>query len=291
MSGALDQVTADTAMPMSRAFSAWLALREAADAAARAPELIGQVRRHLAGASRVEIHDLGCGTGSMARWLAPQLPGPQHWIMYDRDADLLEQATIDMPGKAADGAPVTVETRQRDITCLTAGDLVGADLVTASALLDMLTVEEVERIVAACVGAGSPALLTISVVGRVTLTPADPLDAQITAAFNDHQRRTTGGRDLLGPDAVDATVDAFTRRGVATVIRPSPWRLGADDADLVSEWFAGWLAAACEQQPELAGPAIPYADRRLAEVAEGRLEVAVHHQDLLALCGLIRRQP
>jgi hypothetical protein len=25
------------------------------------------------------IHDLGCGTGAMGRWLAPVLPGPQHW--------------------------------------------------------------------------------------------------------------------------------------------------------------------------------------------------------------------
>lgn len=285
MNGATAEATVDTATPMPRVSSTWLGLREAADAAARAAELVGPVRRHLAGASRVVIHDLGCGTGSMARWLAPQLPGRQHWIMCDRDGDLLEQVAIEMPGRAADGAPVTVETRQCDITRLTADDFAGASLVTASALLDMLTVEEVERIVAACVGAGCPALLTISVVGRVDLTPADPLDAQIAAAFNAHQRRTTGGRNLLGPDAVDATVDAFARRGVATMVRPSAWRLGAGDADLVSEWFAGWLGAACEQQPELAGPANSYAHRRLAEAAEGRLEVAVQHHDLLAICA------
>jgi hypothetical protein len=328
---------------MPRVSSTWLGLRESTDAAARAAELVGLVRAHLAGASpnvrppghsaarrtdRV-IHDLGCGTGSMGRWLAPQLPGRQHWILYDRDADLLEQAGAEMVDRAADGAPVTVETRQRDITRLTADDLDGAGLVTASALLDMLTVEEIERIAAACVGAGCPALLTISVVGRVDLTPAEPLDAQIAAAFNAHQRRTVGGRRLLGPDAVDATVDAFTRRGAATVLRPSPWRLGVDtfggadqrgdgggaeqrddgggadqrgdgggaeqlddvggadqrdDVDLMSEWFVGWLAAACEQRPELAGPAAAYAHRRLAQVAEGQLGVVVHHHDLLARC-------
>src|SRR5262250_2634007 len=110
---------------------AWLALREAADAAARAPELVERVRRHLAarphaarlhaGRLRLDIHDLGSGTGSMGRWLAPQLPGPQHWIMYDRDADLLAQATVGFTGvAAAEGAPVTAETRRRDITRLTA---------------------------------------------------------------------------------------------------------------------------------------------------------------------------
>jgi trans-aconitate methyltransferase len=283
MSAAPELAVVDTAVP--RVSSTWLGLREAADAAARAAELVDPVRRHLAGSSRVVIHDLGCGTGSMARWLAPQLPGRQHWILCDRDEDLLEQAAVDMPGQAADGAPVTVETRQCDITRLTAADFAGAGLVTASALLDMLTVEEVERIVAACVGAGSPALLTISVIGRVNLTPADPLDAQIAAAFNAHQRRTTGGRRLLGPDAVAATLDAFARRGASTTVRPSAWRLGADDADLVSEWFAGWLAAACEQRPELAGPAEAYGRRRLAAAAEGRLEVVVGHHDLLAICA------
>jgi Methyltransferase domain len=267
-----------------RVSAAWLGLREAADAAARAPELVAPVRRHLAAFPRAVIHDLGAGTGAMGRWLAPQLPGPQHWIMYDRDADLLERATADMIDTAADGAPVTVETRQRDITRLTADDLDGACLVTASALLDMLTAEEVERIVAACAGAGCPALLTISVTGRVELTPPDPLDADIAEAFNAHQRRTIGGRSLLGPDAVDATVEAFARRGASVLVRSSPWRLGADQAELMSEWFRGWMAAACEQRPELARPVAAYARRRLADAVAGQLGVVVHHNDLLASC-------
>jgi trans-aconitate methyltransferase len=266
---------------MPRVTPEWLRLREAADAAARSPELVEPVRRHLAASPRLVIHDLGSGTGSMGRWLAPRLPGPQHWVMYDRDADLLAQATA---GAAADGAPVTVEARQRDITRLTAADLHGASLITASALLDMLTADEVERVVAACVDAGCPALLTISVIGRVELIPTDPLDAAIAEAFNAHQRRTTDGRSLLGPDAVDACVDAFRRHGVSVLIRSSPWRLGADQADLASEWFSGWLAAACEQQPELARAAA-YASRRRADATAGRLGVVVHHHDLLAGCA------
>jgi hypothetical protein len=264
---------------MTRVSAGWLALREAADAAARAEELVEPVRRHLSAAPRAVIHDLGTGTGSMGRWLAPRLPGPQHWVMYDRDADLLRHAEA---GMAPLAGRVSVETRERDITRLTAADLAGAGLVTASALLDMLTGEEVTRVVAACAGAGCPALLTISVTGRVELTPADPLDVEIDAAFNAHQRRTTGDRRLLGPDAVDATIGAFERHGVGVLARSSPWRLGADRAALAAEWFTGWVAAACEQRPELAGPAEGYARRRLAEAAEGRLGVVVEHTDLLA---------
>jgi SAM-dependent methyltransferase len=268
---------------MTRAFVDWLTLREAADAAARAPELVEPIRQRLADNSRLVIHDLGSGTGSMARWLAPRLPGPQHWVLYDRDAALLARATAE-PIAASDGTPVTVETRQRDITRLTADDLDGASLITASALLDMLTADEVERVVAACVGAGCPVLLTISVIGRVELTPPDPLDATIAEAFNAHQRRTTGGRALLGPDAVDACVEALRRRGVDVLVRSSPWRLGADQADLAAEWLHGWLAAACEQRPELTDRAASYTARRLADAAAGRLGVVVGHHDLLAGC-------
>ncbi|HEX2774722.1 MAG TPA: class I SAM-dependent methyltransferase [Micromonosporaceae bacterium] len=268
-----------------RVSAAWLRLREPADAGARARELVEPVHRHLAGARRTVIHDLGTGIGSMGRWLAPQLPGAQHWIMYDRDPDLLERVCAEMVDASPHGEPVTMETRRCDITRLTAADLDGASLVTASALLDMLTADEVERVVAACAGAGCPALLMLSVTGRVELTPPDPLDVEIAEAFANHQRRTVGGRTLLGPDAVDATVAAFTRRGVAVRVRSSPWRLGAEHGDLASEWLTGWLAAACEQRPELAGPAAGYARRRLAEAAAGRLGVMVQHQDLLAGCA------
>jgi hypothetical protein len=198
--------------------------------------------------------------------------------MYDRDADLLARL-------CAASASVTVEARQRDITRLADGDLDGAGLVTASALLDMLTAEEVGRVVAACAGAGCPALLTVSVTGQVELTPPDPLDAEIAEAFNAHQRRTVGGRSLLGPDAVGATVEAFERRGASVLVRPSPWRLGGtDQAALMCVWFQGWVAAACEQRPELAGPAAEYARLRLADATAGRLGVVVHHNDLLAGC-------
>lgn len=250
---------------MTRVSPEWLALREPADAAARSTALVESL--HLSGP--VVVHDLGCGTGSMARWLAPRLPGPQHWVLYDRDEDLLKLAVDAVPG--------TVEVHQHDITRLTPHDLDGASLVTASALLDMFTLDEVERVVAACAGAGAPALFTISVIGRVELDPVDPFDAEVMAAFNAHQRR----RCLLGPDAVEATVAAFRRHGYDVQVADSPWVLGPDEAALTAEWFEGWLGAAVEQRPELAGPAEAYGRRRRVQAAAGRLRTVVHHTDLL----------
>lgn len=265
-----------------RAGADWLALREPADAAARSIELVELLRPQLPARS-LTIHDLGCGTGSMARWLAVRLPGPQHWVLHDRDAELLARAGTGVPRAAEDGSAVTAETRRDDISRLGPDPLRGAALVTASALLDMLTEPELERLVETCTSAGCPVLITLSVVGRVELEPADRLDERVMAAFNAHQRRDRGDGPLLGPDASSFAVAALERRGLDVTVRPSPWRLGADQGALAAEWFTGWLDAAVEQDPALLEATGDYGRRRLAEAAEGRLRVTVHHEDLLAV--------
>ncbi|MEA2167366.1 MAG: hypothetical protein QOF76_666, partial [Solirubrobacteraceae bacterium] len=244
----------------------WLMLREPADAAARSGELAAIVARRVRPAV---VHDLGGGTGAMGRWLAPRLPGRQHWVVHDRDAALLERALADPPGNA------TVEVRQADLARLTPTDLAGADLVVASALLDMLTAGELTALLASA--AGRPMLVALTVVGRVALVPQEPLDARVGTAFNAHQRRR------LGPDAVPVALRTLANTGAEVLVRPSPWCLGAAQAGLSAEWFDGWVAAAVEQAPELARPADAYRERRLAQAAAGTLEVSVGHVDILVL--------
>jgi len=250
---------------MTRVSAHWLALREPADAAAHADDLV----QRLPASSPHVIHDLGCGTGAMGRWLAPRLPGAQHWVLHDRDPDLLRVAGL------PDG--VTFETRQSDVTRLRPDDLACATLITASALLDMLTEQELVRLVDSCAGAGCPVLLTLTVAGRVELTPPEPLDRHVETAFNDHRRGAA-----LGPDAVAVAVSAFARRGMEVLVRPSPWRLGHEHAELIAEWFAGWVRAACEEDARLTAEADAYTRRRLAQAGAGRLSVTVDHADVLA---------
>ncbi|WP_405867423.1 MULTISPECIES: class I SAM-dependent methyltransferase [unclassified Streptomyces] len=260
----------------------WLELREPADAAARAHDLLDPLRIRLAnlpGKAGLAIHDLGCGTGSMGRWLAPRLDGAQHWILHDRDPYLLHFAAVASPRSAADGSGVTVETRRGDVARLTPDALAGASLVTASALLDVLTREEIATLADACTGAGCPALLTLSVAGRVDLTPSDPMDEEITEAFNAHQRRD----GLLGPDAITVACEEFSERGATVRVNPSPWRLGPDEAALTAQWLRGWVGAAVEERPELKARAERYLQERLAACEAGELHVTVHHSDLLAL--------
>lgn len=268
---------------MSRVSPGWLDLRESADAEARSRTLVAHLRRRLGAPERHVVHDLACGGGAMGRWLAPLLPGPQHWILHDRDACLLALAEARPPGPAADGAPVTAETRRSDVTLLDADDLADASLVTASALLDLLTEDELPGLVEACASAGCPVLVTLSVTGRVVLDPPDPLDRRVAAAFNAHQRRTTPRGRLLGPDAVEMAAAAFRRAGAEVVVTSSPWRLGARHAELTREWLAGWIGAACDQDPGLAADAEAYRRRRLRDAAAGRLLVAVGHADFLLL--------
>lgn len=267
----------------------WLALREPADAAARSPELATRLAAHLAvqragdpGAETV-VRDLGCGSGSMGRWLAPRLSGAQRWILHDRDTELLGIAASTLPAGVA--TAIVDGDVADELEAALRGDGPRTHVVVASALLDLLTADEVERLAATCAAARCAVLLALQVSGSVTTTPSDALDDAFGAAFDAHQRRTVDGRRLLGPDATDVAVTAFARHGYAVHTAPSPWRLGADQHELVEEWMRGWLEAAIAHRPDLAQDALPYLEARLAQSARGELDVVVRHADLLALPG------
>lgn len=260
---------------VARASADWLTLREPADARARSRALVEQLRGLLPPTRPLRIHDLGSGTGSLRRWLAPQLPGQQQWVEHDRDVDLLRRE-----GELIDGSHVTVETRASEVATL--GDLDGADLVTASALLDVLTSEALDSLIALVAQAHVPCLLTLSVVGRVELHPPSPLDRRIQDAFNDHQRRTTPIGELLGPDAVFEAIRRFRDVGMDVRTERSPWILDAREDVLLRTWFEEWVAAACEQDPSLSERIDDYVALRRAQLSDGVLTATVHHLDLLA---------
>jgi hypothetical protein len=262
----------------------WLALRAAADDGARSRELAAELAEMFPRGDAV-VHDLGAGDGAMVRWLAPRLPGPQTWVLHDADAGILSRANLAAVADDA-GTPIEVQMRIAPLAALPVHEFVGATAVTASALLDVLTRAEAERIVAACVAAATPAFFSLTVTGRVRLDPPDQADTALAAAFDAHQRRPAPGRDtagaLLGPDAVPVVAALFDAAGWNVRVDPTPWRLGAAERELIAAWLDGWLAAALEQQPALAGPAAEYRTRRLAEADAGILRVTVAHEDVLA---------
>jgi SAM-dependent methyltransferase len=68
----------------------WLTLREPFDQTARSVALAQRLADRLP--RRPRLLDLGAGTGSLFRFLAPIIGRGQDWIIVDRDADLLDEA-------------------------------------------------------------------------------------------------------------------------------------------------------------------------------------------------------
>jgi SAM-dependent methyltransferase len=140
----------------------WLALREPADVQARCVHLAEQLAQWLATRplpapdASLDILDLGCGTGSNLRWLAPRLRGRQAWTCLDRDPALLAalphrtaawardrglEATAEAAGLRIDweNSRWDIVPRAYDLIQGAAGlNLKAGTLVTAAALLDLV---------------------------------------------------------------------------------------------------------------------------------------------------------
>jgi hypothetical protein len=262
------------------ASATWLSLREPVDARSRSFGLAADAAATLAGSREVTVHDLGSGTGSFARWLAPRLTARQRWVLHDRDLDLLGQVAANPP-RTAQGALVPFSTRWGELADLRPSNLADASLVTSSAMLDVLTREEVEHVVALLAAVRKPALFSLTVTGQVRLSPSEPLDDEVRRAFNSHQRRAVEGRHLLGPDAAAALTAAARARRLHVTAKRTPWVLLPSDGQLLGEWFRGWIDAAVEADPSLARDVDAYRRRRLGQLRSRRLRVWVDHVDLL----------
>ncbi len=245
----------------------WLSLREPADHAARDGTLLrlAAERAAMAGGESPVIVDLGCGTGSTVRALAPLLPDAR-WRLVDNDAALLERARASTAG---------AELHQLDIAHLDALPLEGAHLVTASALLDLVTDAWLRDLAArlAVRGIGFYAALTYD--GAMSWTPPLPEDAAITQGFNRHQRGVKSLGTALGPDGGAAARDRFEAEGFIMRSADSPWQLGPDDADLQGALFTGIADAAGAADAEA------WLDRRLAARDAGGCRIG--HRDVLAI--------
>jgi hypothetical protein len=254
----------------------WLALREPYDRAARNPAVLEALGAAFAGRSAVRVADLGCGTGSTMRAVAPLLPARQTWRLVDNDIALLETAAESTP------AMHEVTTAHFDL----ADDLGRAiaddsDLVTTSALLDLVSAEWLERLVSILSISGRPLYAALSFDGRVDLTPACAGDAGIIAAVNRHQLTDKGFGPALGPQGGAATVAALQAEGFAIAHGASDWVFGPADEAIQREMLAGWAGAAGEMgiAPEVIDAWL--AERR-AHLAAGCSAMRVGHLDFFA---------
>ena len=264
---------------MNEFAASWLDLREPADAKARQSTLLETLKAYLdrtaAISAPLNVLDLGSGTGSNLRWLAPRLERAQTWTCCDIDALLLN---------ALPRSSETIQIRSQQIDLATDFqqlDIPGGTLITASALLDLVSDDWVQIMTDQVVSTSSIAFFALTYCGTFALDPATADDGRLLTAINHHQRRDKGFGPALGPTAAAVTATALRDRGFDVHTEHSDWRLESTEAALQRALIVGWCEAAREAAP---GSWInAWLSQRLGQIESSDLRITVCHKDLLAL--------
>lgn len=235
-------------------FSAdWLALREGADHRSRSADLLERLAGKLAWKEVNRIVDLGCGTGSNLRATAPSLAAHQEWTLVDYDFALLEEAAraltawADEAKAIGDGLvlvkgekTIGVTFRIADLKTELEDVLKGKpDLVTASALFDLISEAWMTRFAKAISEAGALFYTVLTYDGRDEFLPAHPFDHAVTRAFTIHQQRDKGFGPAAGPRAAMTLVRVLRNLGFTVDTADSPWVLKPKDIALKEELLKG----------------------------------------------------
>jgi hypothetical protein len=280
----------------------WLALREPADTDARSQRLTNEVVAAIGRHDPLGILDLGTGTASNVRYLAGRLfPLPQRWLIVDRDPVLLAEARAQMSSWGATrgydvttrgdelvirgkGMDCRIETLCQDLGRLEdPGIFAGRHLVTASALLDLVSAMWLEYLAARCRAVGAVVLFALTYDGRSHCSPEEPEDDEIRELLNRHQRGSDKGfGPAAGPDAVEHVSRAFAADGYRVRREATNWLLPWDKREFQTELIEGWARAALEIAPDQAGKIASWLARRLGHVEAGRSLLTVCHEDIAA---------
>jgi hypothetical protein len=266
----------------------WLALRETADTRARSTRLTERVAQAVAGISPLRVVDLATGTGANVRYLSGRLcldpagtvdPVNQDWLLVDHDPALL-------PHLAELANPATprlrVEIRQANLQTLDPGLFEGRTLVTASALLDLVSEQWLHTLATQCRAARAIVLFVLTYDGRVECSPEEEGDDLVRELVNRHQRTDKGFGPAAGPAAAAIAARSFEEVGYHVEREPSDWTLNPDDRELQRQLVAGWGTAAAAMAPERLEEITRWMKRRVAHVDAGRSHMRVGHEDLAA---------
>lgn len=282
---------------MSQFSSAWLRLREPVDAMSRA-EGIARTLNRVRPERPIAVTDLASGTGANLRYLSQALGGVQQWRLIDHDQALLDS----VPDRVREWAAVCgamvaesgreliisgpdfecrISCAQRDL----ARDLDGIDLpaeglVTASALLDLVSHAWLETLAQRCLRVRAPVLFALSYDGRVEFHPREPGDERVQELVNRHQETDKGFGPALGPAAASRARQSFEAIGYRVECERSDWHIQPSDQNLQAALLDGWLTAAVEMAPGETSTLQSWRERRRVHVAENCSELNVGHLDL-----------
>ena len=260
-------------------FSAqWLALRERYDLAARNSTVLDAVAGAFLDRPSIAVVDLACGTGSTLRAIGPHLPPRQSWRLTDNDLSLLARASTlgRPPHLAVTAKPVDLA---RDLELALEGPL---DLVTTSALLDLVSPEWLDRFIVEAAARRLPIYAALTYDGRVDVEPSSPFDSEILAGFNQHQRTNKGFGAALGPTAAARAVERFEHFGCSVVQGLSDWVFGPEDREIQDTLFTGWAELALLTTTMTANEVTLWLAQRRGHLAQGRSHLRIGHIDVFA---------
>jgi hypothetical protein len=293
---------------MSGFSAAWLALREPVDHRSRNAMLQNHVvdflHQHVPVVSDLlHITDLGSGTGSNLRALAPYFGAIQCWTLVDYDADLLRTAratllswadgvldsnltnSIGVAGIFSESIePLVITKNMKTIAVqFRCADLLAdyrsilnepADLITAAAFFDLVAEPWLTEF---CAALTKPLYTVLTYDGKETWGPPKALDLDVLRAFHAHQSTDKGFGAALGPKAAERLQSLLQGRGFVTACLPSPWRMDHHDHALIEQLALG-TASAVREMGMLASSAIDQWEhtRRQASYCE------IGHIDLFA---------
>lgn len=238
---------------MSGFSPSWLALREGADHRSRNADLARRVSGHFSESPSVRVVDLGAGTGSNLRASAPLLGGNQEWTLVDHDPALLDAASRALSEWAdeakaigddlvliKDGKNIGVSFRIADLNRdLDAVLEKKPDLVTASALFDLISESWMQNFARVVAASGASFYTVLTYDGQDLFNPIHPFDHSVMTAFGMHQKRNKGFGPAAGPRAASALAKAFRDVGYSVETGESPWILKPSDNELVQELLKG----------------------------------------------------
>jgi SAM-dependent methyltransferase len=282
---------------MSETFDAdWLLLREPFDHAAFSLALAGRLASLLP--ARPRLLDLGAGTGSLFRILAPVIGRAQAWTLVDADEDLLGEAfgsiadwgesqgwTVTWPGRAlllhTPTGAWRVEGLVTDLRDTPAGlPLLQADAVVCSALLDLVSGAWLARLAS---GLRSPFLACLSIDGRDAWLPRDRADALVMAGFRRHQSRDKGFGSALGVRAPLTASRILAAQGFEVTSAPSDWWVPRSATEMLAQLTQQTVQAARAAKPAYGAAIDAWETRRLRQATMRRLAIQIGHRDVLAI--------
>lgn len=254
----------------------WLTLREPHDLIARNSNVLAAVTASL-DSPPLRIVDLACGSGSTMRAIHALLPAPQHWDLVDNDAELLALAcNQNIENVTLKAVPLNLR-HNFEATFEPA-----ANLITISALLDLVSESWLHRFSHAVAARTLPIYAALTYNGLIALTPADVLDTAVVSSVNAHQRTDKGFGSALGPLAADAAIASFGALGYSIVSGASDWIISAGDRAMQNELLIGWASAACELGTIPSTDVAAWLQRRTGLVSTGDLTMRVGHIDFFA---------